>query len=132
MTDLELTKLCAGAIENCHEFDGKIWEKRSYGVHWIYNPLSDDAQAMTLVKKFKLEGRHSDARKGFSGEWLVTPSYQVEPFAYSDDLNRAICECVAKMQLARHEAEKPIRLGEGYHYGPAEFIKSIKKPEETK
>ncbi|MHB8413889.1 MAG: hypothetical protein ACYDB1_00645 [Acidiferrobacteraceae bacterium] len=107
MTDLEITRLCAEAM-NFHyrvtepgseEFAG-ISESRviipdNFGCQGcVYKPLTDDAQAMALVKKVGLVlGRFRD------GHWTVDGPGSV--VARSDDLNRAICECVARMQLAK-------------------------------
>jgi hypothetical protein len=68
--------------------------------HWIpqplpYNPLHDDAQAMALVKKFELGlGRGKDR------SWIAHTTREAGTFCHSsnNDLNRAICECVAKMR----------------------------------
>ncbi len=90
MTDLEITRLCAEAM------NVKFWLAPDHP-DCEYAPLHDDAQAMALVKKFNLELRFNSAR--VAGEcWVVTPSYEPEPFTYSDNLNRAICKCVAVMQ----------------------------------
>ena len=108
MTDLEITRLCAEAmgvpLDKCSQ---KRWDQSSsvYGeeIHRSgffqeeYRPLNDDAQAMALVRKFHLEPRWGMTREA----WLVTPSYEDCPYSWSVDLNRAICECVAKMQAAK-------------------------------
>ena len=50
MTDLEMIKKCSERMGfECVESDGFIIVGRT-----TYNPLHDDAQAMALVKKFKL------------------------------------------------------------------------------
>lgn len=121
MTDLEITKACAEAMELTHEWDDKsVWlkvdnfspgceaqfiHKRGHFFNWImrYDPLKNDEQSMALVKKFRLQiEEHQD---GNGRAWGVFPSRQSESqvgvFAY--DLNRAICECVSKMQRAKHE-----------------------------
>jgi len=67
--------------------------------NYVYDPLHDDAQAMALVKKFQLEVRYNNRRT--IDPWIASPSYRPEPTAFSSDLNRAIVECVAKMQAAR-------------------------------
>lgn len=99
MTDLELKKLCAEALwgpdkvrspttgtdKNCCYFFNGF----DFGAE--YDPLNDDAQAMALVKKFQLN-------VNWCGDWEVTP--QGAGSGESLDLNRAICECVAKMQAA--------------------------------
>lgn len=59
-----------------------------------YNPLTDDAQAMALVKKFSLRiDKFSE-----KAPWLVIAESGGE-FAEADNhnLNRAICECVANL-----------------------------------
>ena len=99
MTDLEITKLCAEAMGvdfskgyatlMCMECD-------EYGI--TYAPLHDDAQAMALVKKFKLWiEQWEDGTCSVFGKRKMMD-------ADSSDLNRAICECVAKMQAAKARA----------------------------
>ena len=105
MTDLEMTRLCAEAI-------GKQWnadqtdyirtlESRALGPAWcVYDPLHDDAQAMALVRKFRLiiVPRVSD------DGWNVGPAIgqlDMSNDVSSNGLNRAIVECVAKMQQAK-------------------------------
>jgi len=91
MTDLELTRLCAEAMGLSVEL-----ETRSGAHRWrdeynhTYAPLQDDAQAMALVKKFRLQiDPHSE-------QWNVA---SLTGYAsLTENLNRAICECVAKMQ----------------------------------
>lgn len=106
MTDLEMTKLCAEAMGweiKPAEIGPDRWRvyvdgEPTYGIGemWIigrYKPLEDDAQAMALVKKLKLGIVEPDS----NGWWTVC---RIEDdYGYSDkDLNRAIVECVAKMQ----------------------------------
>lgn len=69
-----------------------------------YDPLHDDAQAMALVKKFRLtiygHNRTED-------EWAVFTGWRDSNYpasAQGNDLNRAICEFVAKMQLEKGSA----------------------------
>lgn len=95
MTDLEMTRLCADAM-------GLIGSPGGYGLigfmeNHPYRPLTDDAQCMALVKKFMLAiGNNAD----------LTFVVYGKDFAESEnpDLNRAIVECVAKMQQAKGEA----------------------------
>lgn len=54
----------------------------------IPDPLTDDAQAMALVKRFRL------------WEWIRDGSLDI-----GDDLNRAIVACVAQMQANRPKGE---------------------------
>jgi hypothetical protein len=76
--------------------DGQVWLTKVAGE--VYDPLHDDAQAMALVKKFGLsiapelgQGR---------GLWRVN-HWRDPPLVLDTDLNRAIVECVAKMQKAK-------------------------------
>ena len=100
MTDLEMTKLCAMAmglrIVYPDQADLPLCVESAKGAG-VYFPLHDDAQAMALVKKFKLEPRFNDTKKA----WFVTESYSQRIHSWNADLNRAIVECVAKMQEAR-------------------------------
>ena len=116
MTDLEITKLCAEAM------GVKIMEplaiQQAFGLtevfvledfpEVVYDPLHDDAQAMALVKKLDLNIIKLD------DEWWVHESPHICDYiataeqhdvtdwgAYDKDLNRAICECVAKMGEAK-------------------------------
>jgi len=96
MTDLEMTKLCAEAMGI------RVWKETKPGgfsryrdeMKHSYNPIHNDAQAMALVKRF-----------GLSISWpkgqVVTVMSLETRFAESKDYNRAIVECVAKMQQAK-------------------------------
>ena len=86
MTDFDITRLCAEAM-----FDTLEWEQRLFD----YNPLHDDAQAMSLVRKFQLSVYWiPDSEGGWSAAW----DFDFHVYADNSDINRAICECVAKMQ----------------------------------
>ena len=95
MDDLTITRLCAEAMGidfskgyasiTCKECE-------EYGVP--YNPLHDDAQAMALVKKFRIHLNY-----GWD-KWHASHGYE-NSFGESRDLNRAICECIAKMEKAK-------------------------------
>ena len=99
MTDLELTRLCAEAMGR----DVKLREGKYYGVTLVcYDPLHDDAQAMALVKKFGLSCWWYLSVDGRKAEWWrVDAAPPHDCTARNADLNRAICETVAKMELAR-------------------------------
>lgn len=95
MTKLETIKLCAKAI-------GLKWTEGpvSIFVDWpnIYDPLHDDAQAMALVKKFKL----SMSCFPMEGEdWAVSDLLGTADVFTNANLNHAICECVAKMEKSK-------------------------------
>ncbi len=117
MTDLEITRLCAeamglpyklGGADNQdwpYEEDIVLYDEGSNMWHTMYSPLRNDEWAMALVKKFKLSiiwtDRHLDG-------WLVRGWYTGRKTRRAlceevdnADLNRAICECVAKMQAAK-------------------------------
>ena len=116
MTDLEITRLCAEAMGwrlepyphglRCRNDEGDC-------VFWItdapapssvhrYDPLHDDAQAMALVKKLSL---FIECRFFLEDEeiqyWNVFQRGYGSSQMRNTDLNRAICECVAKMQKAK-------------------------------
>ena len=91
MTDLEITRLCAEAM-GYHYMNDTGTPAMILTQEGLYRPLHDDAQAMALVKKFNLH-----IGKWDSG-WACEYRGQVSTNA---DLNRAICECVAKLQATR-------------------------------
>ena len=101
MTDLEMTKLCAEAMGITRP-EWAMTERLDHLTIWqgdlsgdlIYQPLKDDAQAMALVKRFGL----TCGPLG-SGWWLVSP-YGGDGVKNAD-LNRAIVECVARMQASK-------------------------------
>ena len=91
MTDLEITRLCAAAMG----YEDKSVGKSIGGImvsngvhHFIWKPLEYDEQAMALVKKFPLP-------------CLEAMTYHVRYDDPPHDLNRAICECAAKLQQAK-------------------------------
>jgi len=103
MTDLEITKLCAEAMGiPCVYVRPPGWDERD---HYLvardggaYNPLHDDAQAMALVKRFDLNFEKFPGSSWEVSRWSGN-TWSEELF--NDDLNRAICECVANMQKAK-------------------------------
>ena len=106
MTDLEITKLCAEAIglkytvlpalqgSECFDIESIIFHDGPYPV--AYEPLMNDAQCFVLMNKMKL----SIDAPSMDGLWHVT-DYDNGVFTDNESLNRAICECVAKMQLPK-------------------------------
>lgn len=107
MTDLEMTRLCAlsmgwytgkpaNKVVAYEVSDSAIIAANDKGGESVYDPLHDDAQAMALVKKFSLDIEYRWTAKGPKpyvrgtvDGWETTGHF---------DLNRAICEVVAKMQ----------------------------------
>ena len=98
MTDLEMTKLCAEAMgcELTME-NGKPQMVILFRGHLTnycdYDPLHDDAQAMALVKKFHIA-------LGWNKPGWAAFGQHDQRWIRGYDLNRAIVECVAKMQKA--------------------------------
>jgi hypothetical protein len=108
MTHLEMTKLCAEAMglkttvaDYAHAGYGISGtyvqlssEHRGDGPNSdVYNPLHDDAQAMALVKRFRLHPVYDADDRVWHCVTIQHGFYGRDP-----DLNRAIVECVAKMQ----------------------------------
>lgn len=110
LTDLEITKLCAEAmafalsypIPGIPHISHHSWFDRDTSENGVplkvYDPLHDDAQAMALVKRFRL--------------WIAPQPddfWEVDGWrdgvylgvSESKNLLRAVCICVAKMQLSR-------------------------------
>ena len=113
MTDLEITKLCAEAMGlellRILPTDTMCFVRKGVedGGAWDYDywPLRDDAQAMELVKKFRLAVEYQGLPS--SANWHVTGSM----YSCNASLNRAICECVAKMQKRPDAAPQPAEEG---------------------
>ena len=96
MTDLEITRLCAEAM-GCIVFEpvGTQWDAKMPNGAWLcnYDPLHDDVQVMALAKRFTLCCLWGGT------DWEV--NHYGEGTALNADLNRAICECVAKIQATK-------------------------------
>ena len=104
LSDLEITRACAEAMGYTEISDhwGRVPAfTRESGV---YNPLSDDAQAMALVKRFKADVCWARRSPGADGQWFVDIGDTTSDghCTKGPDLNRAICLCVAQMH--RREA----------------------------
>ena len=105
MTDLEITKLCAKAMGYKPDVRGKYRGLGSeFSGIWVndssltFDPLHDDAQAMELVKKFRLSIYESDE---IDGGWDVWGGEGERICGDGLDLNRAICTCVAQMEKGK-------------------------------
>lgn len=105
MTDLEITRLCAEAMDVLEIGEAKngtcIWaHSDTLSGEYIYDPLTNDKQAMELVKRFDLCIQPPQFVK--PPRWHVWrhPKPNHTGIADALNLNRAICECVAKMWLA--------------------------------
>ena len=114
MTDLEITKKCAEALGyQCLPIgDGRYratWDgtavymiAEAQGMTQRFDPLHDDAQAMELVKKLRLNVIASQFK---GGHWVVNYRHFVDATS-RDDLNRAICECVAILSSSDAEGRR--------------------------
>ena len=97
LSDLEITKLCAKAM-GLHVCDPQCFPAMllvdAGAGPFNYDPLHDDTQAMALVKKFRIyivpQSDYWQTDAYLNGEWVGEGN--------SPDLNRAICECVAKIK----------------------------------
>ena len=103
MTDLEMTKLCAEAmgvaVGPVPNVNGKLTYQVPLNPLWFsYDPLHDDAQAMALVKKFSLSISMPELGVWEAAEWHDVREHFTGLMSANPDLNRAIVECVAKMQ----------------------------------
>lgn len=102
MTDLEIVRACAMAADlSCYEVSDNeprhsIRLSGSHSPENEYWPLENDAQAMALVKKFKLN--ISSWGTGLFTVWDQRGFNERYESNHYNDLNRAICECVSKMQ----------------------------------
>jgi hypothetical protein len=100
MTDLEITKACAEAM-------GLLGGDTGYALlgrmeNHPYDPLHDDGQAMALVKNMELwiqPPRQGHLTAPPSDYWFVAHSAKGGD-SRNADLNRAICECVAKLSTS--------------------------------
>ena len=118
MTDLEMTRLCAEAM-GIALGQPTTWRDAMGGLRSIpsqaitdvhlndsgenYDPLYDDAQAMALVKKFKLLVNNGVGCSS-TDLWHVQTQDDRDESVECQTLNRAIVECVAKMQAASSKA----------------------------
>ena len=92
MTDFEMTTLCAEAM--------------GVPLDRAYDPLNDDTQAMALVKRFQFVIERDPKRSDYFGVTLFPPRVDgktqvTQVVRHAPNLNRAIVECVAKLQGAR-------------------------------
>jgi hypothetical protein len=103
MTDLEATQLCAKAIGGRYDTHpdgiGRFIPSTAHPAQNIfafdrYDPLHDDAQAMALVKRFRLE---IDATGEFGEDYWSVRLPDGRGMG-SKDLNRAIVMCVATIR----------------------------------
>lgn len=124
MSDLEMTKLCARAmgLSNIHtghteweEGVGPTTPETVFAGGEEYWPLSYDPQCMAMIRQFDMTierddsaRRIGDNRECFGVTIFVArdkrKGYDTYIVRKSPTLNRAIVECVAKMQAAKAPA----------------------------
>ena len=116
MDDSEIVKRCAEAMGLCVLGQATALGTKIQAVSvsedgtgrcaYIYNPLVNDAQAMEMLKAFEFVIA-PERKRGGGGPWGVTLFAEtglkgrgrcVHAVRDAPDLNRAICECVARMQ----------------------------------
>lgn len=104
-SDLEIVKACArvmgleqyclnGTPQQCSDRSIYIVDSSDKGYRH-YDPLYDDAQAMALMKKYRM-----DIQQFNDGECHALTAY-ADGFSNGHDLNRAICNCAASMDTDR-------------------------------
>lgn len=92
--DLEKTRLCAMAMDLGSQIAHS--ERRIVLIDFgIYDPLHDDAQALQLVKRYTQPCLHA------MQVYMDTAGGPSEYYDRSQNLNRAIVECVAKIEKGR-------------------------------
>lgn len=106
MNDLETKKLCAQALgyvprvsRTADEFDVVMVTDPVTKLVVLFDPLKDRAQAMELVERF-----HMICGWRLENEWMAGHPRDRKWDCYSQDLLRAICTCVARMELAKQKA----------------------------
>lgn len=112
MDDLTITRLCAEAMGwrpagERKDFDSvkAIPVEQFPGApHYQYAPLRDDAAAMALVKKLHI------AISILRGGGWMSHCEQMRGWIENVDLNRAICECCAKVMLAKKGASDDAKI----------------------
>src|SRR3990167_10004448 len=105
MTDLEMTRLCAEALDLLVEYDHsgvRLLVGNDVGGYnrYDYDPLHDDAQTMAL-EDWLIERGVLQFSKHWLTFWLGGDHYHEFQFPLDgskERRRRAICECVAKMQ----------------------------------
>jgi hypothetical protein len=103
MNDIEITKRCANAmgysiipdsIEKLPIYVIKV-DDLWHDIPIAYDPLMNDEQAFTLVKKFGLNLIGQQTINSIDGKWEIHGS---NISIFDVDVNRAICRCIAEIQ----------------------------------
>ena len=113
MDDQEIVRLCAEAMgytvmtqvfpapsqNSPHDATVYVEDESMFAA---YNPLHDDAQCMALIKRFHVDIDWHGDEEG----WQIYTSTKLwdRSDEVADDLNRAVCLAVARMQAAKSKA----------------------------
>jgi len=112
MTDLEMVKRCAEKMEYTYNAQHQqiglpVWlDRESRNGSGIlsgeYDPLHDDAQAMALIRQFKIKLEFRQGNNWWvyitKTGWNKGPvSRIIAQSSWCADLNRAIVECVSRL-----------------------------------
>lgn len=106
MTDLGLTKLCAeamGYLPSLIRRRGDSTRKALSGKPVVYWPLTDDAQAMALIQRFPVTCVDAMGDLAPLDEFgdAIPWGYQSDESNRAVNINRVVCEAVAKMMMER-------------------------------
>jgi len=122
MDDLTMTKLCAEAhgwtcepaglrryrVYAAGDKEGETTPIYGIGEDWVmqkYDPLNDDSQAFELIKQFNLVIEREKGGGLFGVTFIGERKGRSQVVRAAANLNRAIVECVAKMQVDRTAPE---------------------------
>lgn len=102
VTDLEIVRLCAEAMGleplAVYGMDVVIGATPN---RYVFRPLHDDGQAMALLYWLSFECEIIVSSGEFHCNSEEHKMEEIYGITSNADLNRAICECVAKMQAAK-------------------------------
>lgn len=112
MDDLEIVRRCARAmsIDNGRvtvstpyiDITGGTEHRNHLSFQAPYDPLHDDAQMVALVKRFGLSISSPTSGDLDRNHYVAYQSITDGPVSKDADLNRAVCECIAKMERAKN------------------------------
>ena len=99
MTDLEITRLCAEAMQlDYYPEHGTVMFRNGTK----YNPLHDKAQCFELIERFRINISPSIYVKQLYAVTISAHGSDLVSATFFDtDLASAVCLCVAKMQKAK-------------------------------
>ena len=120
MTDLDITRLCAEAmgwqrvrisalaVPGIHvDPPFIVGSLTGTSIDELYDPLHDDAQCMALIKRLDVALYRVGPYDWQASIWSRERTQLVWSTENVPDLNRVVCECVAKMQQAKIKEVQP-------------------------